>query len=310
MVENVAEIVQKKIWGVSFGVIGDLIMGLPVLNYFEKKYPGSYKYWVIEKKCSICAPLYFNHPLIDRVKITDEWSGFGEEDRRLMDECDIVTYRPNAEIHDRKDWYNVRSCIEETARIAGIFDLKDVLSEDEMKPKLVKWFDVGLENPACHTYTRSNNTNLENFENNISIWPFSTEALNLGRSPSPAWWNKLITMLIKDGYTVCHYGRATEPRLSNLDGYINLTHLSYFRQLKACLASRLCIGTDSGSQWVVGAYSHPAINLVTNFLPNHHSNLLALDPINDNAVTFYENGGCDNISVDAVHENVKERVKI
>ena len=57
---------MKRIWGFSFGVIGDLVMGLPMLNYFEKKYPGSYKYWVIEKKCADCAPIYFNHPLIDR----------------------------------------------------------------------------------------------------------------------------------------------------------------------------------------------------------------------------------------------------
>ena len=28
-----------KIWGTSYGLIGDLIMSLPILNYFEKKYP-------------------------------------------------------------------------------------------------------------------------------------------------------------------------------------------------------------------------------------------------------------------------------
>ena len=55
-------------------------MGLPILNYYEKKYPGSYKYWVIQKKCAQCAPLYFNHPLIDRIKITDEWDEFGDYD--------------------------------------------------------------------------------------------------------------------------------------------------------------------------------------------------------------------------------------
>ena len=52
-----------KIWGISYGLIGDLIMALPSLTYYEKKYPNSYKIWVIEKKCSQCASLFLNHPL-------------------------------------------------------------------------------------------------------------------------------------------------------------------------------------------------------------------------------------------------------
>jgi len=54
-----------KYWGVSYGALGDLIMGLPVLRYFEKKSPGSYKYWIMWQKCSFAAPLFINHPLID-----------------------------------------------------------------------------------------------------------------------------------------------------------------------------------------------------------------------------------------------------
>ena len=61
-----------KIWGFGYGIIGDLIMSLPMLTYYEKKYPESYKIWAIYKKCAQCAPIYFNHPLIDRIKITDE----------------------------------------------------------------------------------------------------------------------------------------------------------------------------------------------------------------------------------------------
>ena len=78
-----------KIWGTCYGLIGDLVMSLPILTYFEKKYPGSYKYFAIEQKVSQCAPLFFNHPLIDRIKITDEWSGFGRIDRRLIAGCNI-----------------------------------------------------------------------------------------------------------------------------------------------------------------------------------------------------------------------------
>ena len=33
---------------------------------------------------------HFNHPLIDRIKITDEWSGFGHLDKQLMNGYTII----------------------------------------------------------------------------------------------------------------------------------------------------------------------------------------------------------------------------
>jgi hypothetical protein len=297
---------DMKIWGMSYGVLGDLVMGLPMLNYFEKKYPGSYKFWVIEKKCSIGAQLYFNHPLIDRIKITDEWGGFGKIDKQLMEKCDIIAECPPADKRGRPDWYNYESCVEHTAILGGIKDIKEVLTEDEMKPRLYKWFDTGA--PAVtSTYAKKANTSDIIYDNNIAIWPFAGSP---GRSPSPRWWNILVDGLIHKGYSVFHYGMPYDPKISNLEGYRAFTQLSYFDQVRSSLASQLVIGTDSGAMWVMGAYSHPAINLMTNYLPGHRSNLLALEPINDNGQTFYEMGGCDNISIRQVANNIMERVPL
>jgi len=293
-----------SIWGMIYGIIGDLVMALPMLTYFEKKYPNSYKYWVIDKKCAQCAPLYFNHPLIDRIKITDEWDSFGPRDRALMQTCDMVL--PKGAQHSIPDYYNYRSKVEETAHMNGILDIKDVLTKEEMKPRLYKWFDPGLHE-VTSTYAKYRNQSNQDYYNNISIWPF---AGSHGRSPSSKWWNRLIDNLILNGYTVNHYGMPWDPVLSNLDGYKTYPHLSYFDQVKAALASRLVIGTDSGAQWVMGAYSHPAINLMTNWLPNHNTNLLALEPVNDNGQTFYAHGGCDNISAKEVLNNILERVSL
>jgi hypothetical protein len=298
---------QLKIWGPLSGIIGDLIMGIPILTYYNKKYPESYKFWTIQKKCAQCAPLYFNHPLIDRIKISDEWDQFGDYDKKLIDECDIKT-RPSTSgwKHSTQDWYNYFSCVEETAFMAGVLDLKDVLSEDEMRPSLYKWFDAGA--PAVtSTYAKSKNQINENYNNNIAIWPFAGSP---GRSPSPKWWNRLIDNLILNGYTISHYGMPWDPILSNLEGYKTYPYLSYFDQVKSALASRLVIGTDSGAQWVMGAYSHPAINLMTNWLPNHNNNLLALEPVNKNSETFYAQGGCDNISAKLVLNSILERVSL
>ena len=121
-----------KIWGTAFSLIGDLIMSLPQLNYFKSKYKDIYVNFVIHKKISYCAPLFFNHPLIDKIHISGEWSGFNENDYLIASECDVVTTKIDHSqkiifdrVHpDREDWYNVRSCIEENALMSGISNLK------------------------------------------------------------------------------------------------------------------------------------------------------------------------------------------
>ena len=287
----------------SYGLIGDLVMGLPLLTYFEKKYPDSYKYWVIEKKCHICAPLYLNHPLIDRIKITDEWSGFGQQDLEIMSRCDIKTIRDGWK-HSSEHWYNNVSCVEETSYIAGIKDIKEVLTEQELIPKLYRWFDVGFDGLESNTYSKENKIDNNFFKNNIAIYPFATAGDKTGRSPSVRWWNELVLKLIDLGYTVSHYGRSTEPKICENDKYFCCTHLSYFEQVKIALASKKVIGTDSGSMWVIGAYSHPAINLITNWLPNHNRNFMALAPINEGGINLFAKGGCENISIEEVIKNV------
>jgi ADP-heptose:LPS heptosyltransferase len=290
-----------KILGMANAVIGDIIMSLPMLTYFEKKYKNSYKYFLIEKKCSQATQLFINHPLIDRIKITDNWDSYGESDSKIASQCDIVM--PNKPEHTDALWYNTKNCIVETAEMRGIFDLEKVLTEEEMFPKLYKWFDVGLPNVKS-TYSKEGIILGNEYHNNISIWPF---AGTLGRSPSPEWWSIVVDRLIDEGYSVCHYGMPNDPILSNRIGYYTHPQLSYFDQVKAALASRITIGTDSGAMWVMGAYSHPAINLMTNWLDNHHSNFMALKPVNKNGFTFFAEGGCDNIPPDLIVDNVKKR---
>jgi hypothetical protein len=285
---------EMKIWGVTHGLIGDLVAGLPLLNYFEKKYPGSYKYWGIERKCAFTAPIFFNHPLIDRIKIGDNWGTPGDYDDRLRSECQIQLPQRGDELsHSSADWYNNYSMVEETAIARGIYDIKEILSEDEMKPQLYKWFDVGLPNPHAHTYTKEHRNDLSFYSNNIAIWPFSQgQTPGDGRNSGPGWWNNLIQVLVNEGFTVSHYGRSTDPTLSTLSHYKKMTHLSYLDAVKASLAAQVIIGTDSGAMWTFGAYSHPAIHLMTNWLPNHHQNFAALAPVNDKGTNlFIENRG-------------------
>ena len=142
-----------KIWGTAFSLIGDLIMSLPQLNYYKSKYKDIYVNFVIHKKISYCAPLFFNHPLIDKIHISGEWSTFNENDYLIASKCDLITTKLDHlnkkvldRVHsDREDWYNVRSCILENALMSGISNLDSEIDENEQIPSLTKWFDVGFE---------------------------------------------------------------------------------------------------------------------------------------------------------------------
>ena len=289
-----------KIWGTSYGLIGDLVMSLPMLTYFEKKYPNSYKYFVVEKKCSQCIECFINHPLIDRIKVTDNWSGFGEEDIVIYDECDVKTILDQK--HDDPHWYNSRNCIEETARIAGILDIKQSLDDEELMPKLYRWFPDGFRSVVNTGYSQ-NYDNSHNKKNNIiSLWPFANYGINSKRSPSLDWWTETISFLIDKGYDIFHFGYMNEPDLSNSENYKKYTDLSFFEQVKICLGTKLSIGTDSGSMWIMGAYSHPSIHLMTYWMPNHYKNPMSLCPVNKNGMTIFDDASCDNISKDKIIE--------
>ena len=300
-----------KIWGVSFSLIGDLIVGLPQLTYFEKKYPGSYKYWGIHKKMSHAAPLFYNHPLIDRIKITDTWGGFGEYDYKLASDCDITTRDID---HERKTllnarpedyWYNRHDIIEQIARMSGISDIREVLTEEELRPKLYKWFDAdfdAIEKNEGYTKARTSSGKIPN--KSIVIWPFSGYNHWPSRSPSPHWWNVLGDTLINNGFTVFHCGWIEEPHVSNLDGYNRCVDLSFFEQVKISLATNLAIGADSGSMWTLGAYSFPAIHLMTNWRDGHVENFSAMNPVNVNGTSFFASPMTDGWN----HQEVLERV--
>ena len=300
-----------KIWGVSFSLIGDLIVGLPQLTYFEKKYPGSYKYWGIHKKMSHAAPLFYNHPLIDRIKITDTLGGFGEYDYKLASDCDITTRDID---HERKTllnarpedyWYNRHDIIEQIARMSGISDIREVLTEEELRPKLYKWFDAdfdAIEKNEGYTKARTSSGKIPN--KSIVIWPFSGYNHWPSRSPSPHWWNVLVDTLINNGFTVFHCGWIEEPHVSNLDGYNRCVDLSFFEQVKISLATNLAIGADSGSMWTLGAYSFPAIHLMTNWRDGHVENFSAMNPVNVNGTSFFASPMTDGWN----HQEVLERV--
>jgi ADP-heptose:LPS heptosyltransferase len=116
----------------------------------------------------------------------------------------------------------------------------------------------------------------------------------------------MVKLLIDQGCTVFHFGTAAEPRLSDSDGYKNQTQLSFFDQIKLSLATKVAITTDSGPSWVLSAYSHPCITLLSNWLTGHTRNFQALAPVGDNSIMLFEEGKCNNINRQTVFETIRK----
>ena len=304
-----------KIWGTAFSLIGDLIMSLPQLQYFKSKYKDIYVNFVIHKKISYCAPLFFNHPLIDKIHISGEWSTFNEQDYLIASKCDVITTKIDHSnktildrVHpDRKDWYNIRSCIQENALMSGISDLDVELNKNQQIPYLIKWFDTGFEveqKKGAYTYDKVQPTDLNyTLSNSISIWPFAGYGRSKNRNPSEEWWFELIKKFTDNKINIYHFGYFKEPNLSNNKNfYHKLTNLDFFSQIKISLGSKVSLGTDSGSMWVLSAYSHPTITLLTNWYEGHNDNFTAALPININGDYIFKENGFNNLKIDEVYE--------
>ena len=304
-----------KIWGTAFSLIGDLIMSLPQLTYFKKKYNNAYINFVIHKKISYCAPLFLNHPNIDKIIISGEWSSFSSDDYKVASECDVVTTKLdhiNKKIldrnHDDKFWYNRRDCIEETALMSGITDFNKILTKDEKIPYLKKWFDTGFEDEqkkGAYTYEKEESKRNKILGKSLAIWPFAGYGRSKNRNPSEEWWSRLVSKLTDNSINVYHFGYFKEPKLSeNKKYYHNLTNLDFFNQIKISLGCKLAIGTDSGSMWVLAAYNHPIIVLGTNWYDNHTENLKATIPPIKNGECIFNQNNFLNLKTDEVYDKI------
>ena len=103
-----------------------------------------------------------------------------------------------------------------------------------------------------------------------------------------------------------HFGYFKEPKLSeNKKYYHNLTNLDFFNQIKISLGTKLALGTDSGSMWVLASYNHPMIILGTNWYENHTDNLNAtIPPIKEGECIFNQNN-FSNLNAEIVYEKIK-----
>jgi ADP-heptose:LPS heptosyltransferase len=291
---------QIKIWGVRSGMIGDMIMALPILNWLGQIYPHSYKYWAIGQRFSQALPLFINHPMIDKIHILKTAERLSDpDDIKIAQNCDvhfnITPEHPDGTPGINCFWWNEYNLCEETFRMAGLnIEEYKKMPKELQKPKLEKWFESNINKKT------------------IGIWPFAAYGKEPQRSPSLEWWENLLPEIICLGYTIHIFGHPNDPQIKINNSYQNklldLRSLSFFDQIKMSLECELCINTDSGSGWVLGAYGHRQISLLSNTAPNHHKNYLAFAPINyyNNNISLFALDNCSNIK----HEDIIDSLNL
>ncbi len=276
-------------------------MSVPALSWIEKRFPSSYKYWQIARKCSQSAPIYFNHPFIDKIVISDCEEGMGPRDHAIAATCDLVfNTTPSHPDGDDRGWVNRYNIYEESWRMTGIpLEEYKLLTPYEQRPHLTQWFDIEKQSKGT-----------------IAIFcasAYGKRQLWHSRFPTRNWYVNLINRLTLEGYKIIQFGHPNDyvdegGSLSNDTSSADARNLEFFTQVKTALGCSLAIVTDSGSGLVLAAYeSLPTITLLTNHTPGHVQNFTAFSSNSPLNQSFVGLGSADNISIDEVVLAVKER---
>ncbi len=276
-----------KVWGIRGSLIGDGLMSLCVLNRIKKSHPDSYVYWQVARKCAQAAPLYFNHPFIDKIVISDCDEGMGPADKQIAAQCDIVfDVMPGHPL--QQDWPNYRNIYEETFVMAGLpIEEYHAMTPEERRPKLTKWFNV------------------EASPKTVAIWPCAGYGGERKRHPSQMWYQTLTMLLNGLGYKVIQFGH---PKDFHIGADLDVRDTNFFDQIKRTCGCDLVISTDSGSGLIFGAYGMNQITLLTNHFPGHVRNLCAFGPDNPRNTNLFAADDADKITHDSVLEALKNQL--
>ncbi len=250
-----------KVVGLNPLRYGDLYMATVGVRCFKRIYPNAHFTFVINADYRECAPLFLDHPDIDRIHILDrDKDGFNEVDWDWIRIQNFDHIFDPMQDHDRPDWYLFRHQALEAAYMHRI-----PIDGDDGKIVLNKWFKE-----------------TDGLKNYVALAPF------------PAWYQgsanrKSFTMeqaegIVKylkvKGYNVLQVGGPNEPQLSN----VLKINSDYFNSVKNILGCRAFIGSDSGLTWCLSGYDFPVLGLYPSDMhggPNYVKNI---QPINPNAL--------------------------
>lgn len=274
-------------------LVGDQIMSLPIINVLNEIYDGEFILDIyLSRKCKQSAPLFLFQKGINKIILTQDEEFLNQKELYYINK-NYDNFGNPAPKHEINEWYNYRTCLQETIKMLGneYYDIYQSLPEDKKKPRLNRWFDNG-----------------EVFTKHVGIWTTAGYGDGHQRSPSKEWWIELIKEIIGKGYAVYQFGHPKdEPLIVNHFKIPRYNELTLFEQIQKSVKFEWNLTTDSGAGWILNAYGIKCISLITRWELGHIQNDLALAPENwDNKnISLFAVGGCSNIPIEKVLEVIK-----
>jgi ADP-heptose:LPS heptosyltransferase len=282
---------------ISHTQLGDSVCSLPVAGYIKKIFPNSYSVAVLDPRTKELAPLLINHPDIDRIYISHKAGGYTEEENQW-----VATFDFNLPLFGHyvpSNWIKTMSWVESNFRLRFQFEAISSpfssnawssLTEDERKPKLKPWFDIGR------------------YEKFIVICPFVgynlSDETTRKRSPSLEWWGAVVKMILKMGFKVIQIGIPSHPVVYNDINFYDRRDISLLESVKLALGADLFLGACGGVSVVINAYGQKTICPFTNWIKE--AKLENLLPVNykNNMIPILGKDDINIISLDEVERAI------
>lgn len=283
--------------------IGDAVCSLPAARYIKKVFPNSYSVAVLDTRSKELAPLLLNHPDIDKIYITQQEGGYTQMEARWVSTFDCNLHLFGHFVPD--NWIKTITPRETNFRLRFQFQPPNsplsgngwnFLTEDEKKPKLMQWFDIGR------------------FDKLIVISPFvgyhPNDKTTQIRNPSLDWWKSIVEMLLQMGFIVAQVGIPNSQLVYDHENFIDKTYLSLLESVKLSLGADLFIGACGGMSFVINAYGHKTICPYTDWIKNAVPE--ALLPVNykNKMIPIFGADGINSISIESVRQAVCQQLGI
>lgn len=265
-----------KAIGFNQGQIGDLAMNIIACRSFKELYPDSHLVFGINKKYESCAPIFYHNPLIDEIKIWenyDNWPSSSDLDYINNNNFNIV-FNPMPS-HKNNLWYL------QEHHTSAVCKMHDLPTPDNLQIDLVEWFDT-----------------LDEYKDFIAFTTFSS-AGKIRDIPKEVS-NQIIDYVHSLGYKTVQLGLNSHEKLNTTLPPIGG---SIFDDVKIAKSCKMLITADTGMNWVMSGYRSKVLGLYASSSYPHIAPIQNRTPVNPNAI-YLEADHIENIKFDTIKESI------
>ena len=280
---------MKRFCGFNCQQFGDLFMGTVAARCLKAIEPDSHLTYVISADYAECAPLFIDHPHIDRVHILNRSrDGFNEVDLEWIksQRFDHV-FNPMQDHDHSRPWWRERHQALEAVYMHYI----PIGAQETGKIEMAKWFKVHKQYENCVAF---------------AAFPGWVDGRgNMGSDKAFSWdrANAIVGIINDLGYRALQVGSSGEP---NLNGDVVRLDTSYFESVRNILGCKLMVMGDSGLNWLLSGYDFPVLGMYSN--KYYGADKIAhIQPVNPNG-TYLDAPNVNDIPLEVIFAAIKEKL--